>query len=590
MSLAAIYQEDNSLAKEFDGIVTKLVPDWRKAKETNMKYKVLLKLFLTILFKMLLNPAFPEGEKVFKLIRDLYIRSSANPEKNMTYLMLICLTLLKQEKKEIVHMNLQLSLLDLYSLKVYNLIIGSFERLSDYFEDLKREILEEVIDAITEKTKLGSDNRLPSKTFLASNVGGIGGSLGPKGIMNQIAQAFMKTSAFNDFAASNQEEEGSDQLEREVFLRILDKFLMILETDFKRIDLNLKIVPIPLVHLNSRIAQEIKEMQSDTKADDKKGYASSVKSFIVETFFSSFFENLPKKDEIWDDVVEDKRNGMNEAVLGLINEVINVMSTVFQKRSAESSFDKWIDVPSAQSAERVPSDSSKKADDINSQRAGSARSGSSQLENDTKKAYQEKIKSIVELVYEGIAVINADGYDMTEKNLVQNIKHSYSDTEDFMILTTGELMSYKQLFIEIYRNRDKYRPFLSEDVTFHDPLRTVLHYLSQDDLETVPMELNDEIETINLTLANKFFETLNPNLDRVIQRKCTTSGVILPTYLLKETDRMYVHELETKGWPCVIRPRVGAGFGKLTIHHNNDIAFMNCTGYCEETSKVKKRC
>lgn len=51
MSLAAIYQEDNSLAKEFDGIVTKLVPDWRKAKETNMKYKVLLKLFLTILFK-----------------------------------------------------------------------------------------------------------------------------------------------------------------------------------------------------------------------------------------------------------------------------------------------------------------------------------------------------------------------------------------------------------------------------------------------------------------------------------------------------------------------------------------------------------
>lgn len=51
MSLAAIFQEDGSLAKEFDGIVTKLIADWRKTRETNMKYKVLLKLFLTILFK-----------------------------------------------------------------------------------------------------------------------------------------------------------------------------------------------------------------------------------------------------------------------------------------------------------------------------------------------------------------------------------------------------------------------------------------------------------------------------------------------------------------------------------------------------------
>lgn len=51
MSLAAIFQEDGSLAKEFDGIVTKFTGDWRKTKETNMKYKVLLKLFLTILFK-----------------------------------------------------------------------------------------------------------------------------------------------------------------------------------------------------------------------------------------------------------------------------------------------------------------------------------------------------------------------------------------------------------------------------------------------------------------------------------------------------------------------------------------------------------
>jgi alpha-tubulin suppressor-like RCC1 family protein len=51
MTLAAIYEEDNSLAKEFDGISNKSLAEWRKAKETNMKYKVLLKLFLTILFK-----------------------------------------------------------------------------------------------------------------------------------------------------------------------------------------------------------------------------------------------------------------------------------------------------------------------------------------------------------------------------------------------------------------------------------------------------------------------------------------------------------------------------------------------------------
>ena len=536
------------------------------------------------LFKLLLNPAFPEGEKVFKLIKDLYIRSSASPEKNLTYLMLMCLTLLKFEKREIIQMNLHLSVIDLYSLKVYNLIIGSIESLSDYFEDLKREMLEEIISVIRDKTRVTSDPRLGSKPGFGNSFAGF--SKGPAA--SNIALSLLKASNLD--MQSKQEEDQADMLEREVFLKILDKFLMILESDFKRIDLNLRIVPIPLVHLNSKIAQDIRDSKSHSNAEDKKAFSSLLKSFIVEVFFGLFFENLPKKDDIWDEIVEDKRNGMNEAVLGLITEVINVMSTVFEKRSADSLFDKWIDGPLPGDANFAGSDSAKKADDQNQLYAGSARSAaSSEKDSGGRKFYQDRVKAIIELVYEGIAVSNADGYDISERNLVQNIKHSYSETEDVLILSTGELMAYKQLFIDIYRQRDKYKPFLSDDITFQDPLRTVLHYLSHDDLESVTMELNDEMQTINLCLANKFFETLNPKLDKYFERKCTTSNIILPTYLLKETDRMYIHELNTKGWPCII-PKTSGGVSKLTIHHNNDLAFMNCTGYCEETSKIQKRC
>lgn len=537
------------------------------------------------LIKLLLNPSFPEGEKLFKLIKDLYIRSSAAPEKNLTYLMLLCLTLLKFEKREIIQMNLHLSVIDLYSLKVYNLIIGSIERLSDYFEDLKREMLEDIISVIREKTRIASDPRLGSKPGFSASFWAL--SKGPAA--SNIALSLLKASNLD--LQAKQEEEQADTLEREVFLKILEKFLMILESDFKRIDLNLRIIPIPLVHLNSKIAQEIRDSKSHSNAEDKKAFSSLLKSFIVEVFFGLFFENLPKKDDIWDEIVEDKRQGMNKAVIGLITEVINVMSTVFQKRSADSLFDKWIDGPMPGDADYAGSDSAKKADDQNQLNVGSARSGASQSDKEggNRKFYLDRIKSIVELVYQGIAVTNADGYDISERNLVQNIKHSYSEVEDVLTLSTGELMGYKQLLIDIYRNREKYKPFLSEDNTFQDPLRTVLHYLSHDDLENVTMELNDEMQTVNLCLANKFFETLNPKQDKYVQRKCTTSNIVLPTYLLKETDRMYIHELNSKGWPCVISKSVG-GVSKKIIHHNNDLAFMNCTGYCEETSKVQKRC
>jgi hypothetical protein len=537
--------------------------------------------------KLLLNPTFPDGEKVFKLIKDLYIRTSANSEKNLTYLMLVMLTLLKFEKIEIIQMNLHLSVLDLYSLKVYNLIVGSIESLSDYFDDLKRDLLTELIIVVQEKTAAAAtENRNQAKSMVGGGFGFSGFGAAQAGLSPQNLAGSMIRLTNLDQSNNKQTDEPSSMLERQVFLRILDKFLLLVETDFKRIDLNLKIVPVPLVHLNNCIAQQIRDSKTYNNIDDKKSFAGNLKSFIVEIFFSSFFENLPKKDEVWDLIVEDKSNGMTEAMIGLITEVINVFSSVFQKKTGDTTFERWIDDAPEEIANIAVSRRTEE------QNAGSARSGNSQSDKDhpMKKMYLDKIKTITELIYEAIAATNADGYDICERNLVQNIKHSYSDSEDLLTLTTAEMMSYKSLFIDIYRNRDKYRPFFSDDITFQDPFRNVLHYLSHDDLETVAMELNDEMETVNLCIANKFFETLNPGLDKIKQRKCTTSGIVLPTYLLKETDRMYIYELETKGWPCIIKPRTGPNAGRPTIHNNNDLAFLNCTGYSEETSKVQKRC
>lgn len=192
LQLINVYNEDNNLSNYFDNIASKFIGEWRRVREINFKYKVFLKLFLQIIFKkgkekikhglaknseainpflrnimlyqklfgilylqpyylykLLINPKFAEGEKIFKLIKELYIKSTASPRKNLTYLMSMCLTLLNNDKQLIVKHNLQATVLEMYCLKTYNLIIMSNCLISDYFEDLKHLLLSTIVTFAT---------------------------------------------------------------------------------------------------------------------------------------------------------------------------------------------------------------------------------------------------------------------------------------------------------------------------------------------------------------------------------------------------------------------------------------------------------
>ncbi len=87
--------------------------------------------------------------------------------------------------------------------------------------------------------------------------------------------------------------------------------------------------------------------------------------------------------------------------------------------------------------------------------------------------FYDKIKEVTYTIFESITKKNGVGYDITELNLEENIRHSFSDLDDILSLTSGEMSSYKQLFIDMYRNRQIYEPFLSNDENFIDPLRVV---------------------------------------------------------------------------------------------------------------------
>ena len=223
--ITSIYSEDNNLSNYFDNLSIKFVAPWRTIREVNYKYKIFLKTFLQILFKkgkerlklgiakgsqtinqylknimlyqkifgilylqpyyickLLVNPAYPEGEKIFKLIRDLHIRASTNSKKSLTYMISICLTLLKNDKYHIVE-NLSAPTLDMYSLKVYSLIILSNPLISEYFEQLKKVLLIEIIQYCRDKLGLNTIGNEPNKgggfsrtiTNLAlNNLNGIG--------------------------------------------------------------------------------------------------------------------------------------------------------------------------------------------------------------------------------------------------------------------------------------------------------------------------------------------------------------------------------------------------------------------------------
>lgn len=68
-------------------------------------------------------------------------------------------------------------------------------------------------------------------------------------------------------------------------------------------------------------------------------------------------------------------------------------------------------------------------------------------------------------------------------------------------------------------------------------------------------------------------------------RKCSESNTILPAYLLKESDRLIVHQLTKKGWPCILHSEQGSH-----LHHYNDMLSVVCKGYSVEDQKAQIPC
>lgn len=98
------------------------------------------------LCRLLVCDQFPDSEKIFKLIKDLYIKCSASESKNVSYLMCILLTLLSTEKHKIVDLSLGPAAFDLYSLKIFMLICNTNAVIDNYFGKLKESILAKVIE------------------------------------------------------------------------------------------------------------------------------------------------------------------------------------------------------------------------------------------------------------------------------------------------------------------------------------------------------------------------------------------------------------------------------------------------------------
>lgn len=151
-------------------------------------------------FKLLTNPKFADGEKAFKLVKDLYLRTAGSSRKNLTYLMSFCLMLLEKDKQEIVNQSLEATVLELYSIKFYGIIINSNNMLTEYFDDMKKFLLTEIIEYA--KTR---DIRLKGDSFYGN-----------------IHRDSLRG---HDFAASQgefqEETEAMNALKRDAFLKVL---------------------------------------------------------------------------------------------------------------------------------------------------------------------------------------------------------------------------------------------------------------------------------------------------------------------------------------------------------------------------------
>lgn len=205
--------------------------------------------------------------------------------------------------------------------------------------------------------------------------------------------------------------------------------------------------------------------------------------------------------------------------------------------------------------------------------------------------FLSEIPILVDLIFQGVAITNSEGFDLPELNLIENIRHSYSTIADTLSLNLSELNTYRSLLVFMYEKRDLVKPFLSDDDSFIDPLRvdlddqTILRYLALDSSKGRILENSNDVAKLNIPLANKFYDIINPRFHNGIIRKCSESNIILPVYLLKESDRLIVHQLKKKGWPCILQGEQGS-----YVHHYNDMHNIICKGYAVEDQRTQIPC
>lgn len=107
------------------------------------------------IYRLLTSPHFAENEKIFRLIQDLYVKSSASPAKNLTYQMSICLMLLKHEKAVLVEHDLSGPVFDLFSIKMLLLLYSWNPVVAHYYAALKKELLKVLLDIYLGADRLG---------------------------------------------------------------------------------------------------------------------------------------------------------------------------------------------------------------------------------------------------------------------------------------------------------------------------------------------------------------------------------------------------------------------------------------------------
>jgi hypothetical protein len=117
------------------------------------------------IYRLLVSPHFTENDKIFRLIQDLYVRSSASPTKNLTYQMSICLMLMKHEKAVLIEHDLGGPVFDLFSIKMLLLLYTWNPIVSEYFSHLKRELLKVLLDFYLGSHKQGRVSLCRKKTI-----------------------------------------------------------------------------------------------------------------------------------------------------------------------------------------------------------------------------------------------------------------------------------------------------------------------------------------------------------------------------------------------------------------------------------------